>query len=210
MSEELALDDDSSALDSTRMLADDSFILALRQQMVKFATLQLSDRHLAEDTVQEALAGALKNAKSFAGKSALKSWVFAILKHKIADGLRSRQRQANITNRWQEEGKDQDLDSLFDHNGHWQAGVQSTDWGNPELAFKQQQFWQVFELCLDKLPPQQARIFMMREFIGLETNEICAAANLSTSNLFVILHRARLRLGQCLEHNWFLKGGEKC
>ena len=72
----------------TKPLFDNAFLEQIRRQMLKFATLQLSDSHLAEDVVQEALVGALKNARSFGGRSALKSWVFAILKNKIADALR--------------------------------------------------------------------------------------------------------------------------
>ncbi len=94
---------------------------------------------------------------------------------------------------------------LFDRKGKWQPEQQPLDWGNPEAMFNQQQFWQVFEACLEGLPPQQGKIFMMREFIGLESEEICDAVNISMSNLFVILHRARLRLGKCLENKWFLK-----
>lgn len=204
MSDELALNYSASPEDNRQTFADDTFLLALRGQMLKFATLQLGDSHLAEDAVQDALAGALKNAKSFAGKSALKTWVFAILKNKIADVLRYKQRQINTTSLLQQDDAEE-LATLFDHKGHWQSGAQPMNWGNPEAMFKQQQFWQVFELCLEKLPPQQARIFMMREFIGLDTEEICAATDISMSNLFVTLHRARLSLGKCLELNWFLK-----
>ncbi len=68
-------------------LADPVFLQGLRQQMLRFASSQLSDASLAEDVVQEALIGALKNARSFGGRAALKTWVFAILKNKIADAL---------------------------------------------------------------------------------------------------------------------------
>lgn len=79
------------------ILTDTAFLNDLRRQMVKFATLQLSNSHLAEDAVQEALIGALKNAKSFAGRAALKTWVFAILKNKIADVLRQKQRMVEAS-----------------------------------------------------------------------------------------------------------------
>ena len=210
MSEELARDECTSPADNTLPLADNTFLVTLRSQMLKFATLQLGDSHQAEDAVQEALAGALKNAKSFAGKAALKTWVFAILKNKIADILRHRQRQLNRTSQLHQDDEGEDFAMLFDHKGHWQAEEKPQDWGNPETMFRQQQFWQVFEACLDGLPPQQARIFMMREFVGLESEEICIAVSISTSNLFVMLHRARLRLAKCLEHKWFLKEEQTC
>jgi len=64
------------------------------------------------------------------------------------------------------------------------------------------QFWAVFEICLDRLPEQTSRVFMMREFLGFESDEICDTLGLSTSNCHVILHRARMRLRQCLETGW--------
>ena len=67
-------------------------------------------------------------------------------------------------------------------------------------------FWRVLETCLEVLPPKQARAFMMREFIELDADEICAEMNLSLSNLHVMLHRSRLRLRECIEDNWYLKG----
>lgn len=72
------------------------------------------------------------------------------------------------------------------------------------------QFWRVFEACLDRLPAAQARVFMMREFLELETPEICAVANITVSNLNVMLHRARLRLRECLENHWFTSGETPC
>lgn len=191
-------------------LTDAAFVKDIRRQMLKFATLQLGDGQLAEDAVQEALLGALKNKQSFGGKAALKTWIFAILKHKIADALRHKQRVMETSNLLREQEEPEDLTPLFDHKGYWRPEARPRDWGDPEISFQQAEFWRVFEACLDALPPQQARVFMMREFIGLETGEICTAADLSTNNLFVLLHRARLRLGKCLEHNWFTREEQSC
>ncbi|MFZ2662825.1 MAG: sigma-70 family RNA polymerase sigma factor, partial [Rhodoferax sp.] len=90
-------EDPSSAASDTSVLADTAFLNDLRRQMIKFASLQLSNSHAAEDAVQEALMGALKNAKSFAGRAALKTWVFAILRNKIADSLRQKMRMVDAS-----------------------------------------------------------------------------------------------------------------
>lgn len=90
----------------TKPLFDDEFLEQIRRQMLKFATLQLSDAHLAEDVVQEALVGALKNARSFGGRSSLKSWVFAILKNKIADALRHKHRVIDASSLLREEDEE--------------------------------------------------------------------------------------------------------
>lgn len=188
-------------------LTDARFLEELRRQMQRFANLQLADEHLAEDAVQEALIGALKNARTFAGQSALKTWVFAILKNKIADILRKRQRYVQADQLLSSEREEKGLDELFDGRGHWHLAERPAHWANPESAIHDKHFWRVFETCLEHLPGRQARVFMMREFVELESGEICQAVGITVSNLNVTLHRARLRLRRCLENNWFTREG---
>ena len=196
----------SPAAPDAAILSDTAFLNDLRRQMIKFAMLQLSNSHAAEDAVQEALMGALKNAKSFAGRAALKTWVFAILRNKIADTLRQKMRTVNASSLLREDEEGEDFSELFDHRGHWQADEKPATWGNPQHALQQNQFWKVFEICLEGLPGNQARVFMMKEFVELETHEICTTVGITTTNLNVMLHRSRLRLRECLENNWFVNG----
>jgi RNA polymerase sigma-70 factor (ECF subfamily) len=197
---------------SSVSLTDAGFLEDLRRQMLKFATLQLNDPDLAEDAVQEALIGALKNARSFRGSAALKTWVFAILKNKIADTLRQRQRlvYAGSLLKAGEDEEDGGEASLFDTRGFWQPHERPLDWGDPESSFHQSDFWRVFTACLDGLPPRQARVLMMREFVELETEEICRSVDMTVTNLHVTLHRARLRLRECLEDHWFAGDARPC
>lgn len=189
---------------------DTGEIRTLRRSMHRFATLQLGDAQSAEDAVQEALLGAFKNQAAYAGKASLKTWVFAILKHKIADVLRSRQRAQSTYVQMGEGDEEADLTELFDVHGHWNGDEQPAKWGSPTSSLEDKQFWRVFELCLDGLPPQQGRAFMMREYIGLEPAEVCAELAITTTNLHVMLHRARLRLRECLENRWFTHGRAPC
>jgi RNA polymerase sigma-70 factor (ECF subfamily) len=185
----------------------------LRQQMLAFTRLQLANDFAAEDIVQEALAGALKNAASFTRQANLKTWVFAILKHKITDHLRRQYRepQQDSLDECKNCGHPDDQifnNELFDDRGHWHADAKPQRWGDADRMVHDEQFWRVFDTCLAGLPPEQGRVFMMREFIELDSDEICAALQLSTSNLHVLLYRARLRLRECLEDSW-VKAGEK-
>ena len=191
-------------------LHDPAFVQDLRRQMTKFATLQLRDAALAEDAVQDALVGALKNAASFGGHAALKTWLFGILKNKIADILRQRHRLVEASRLLREDEEEEDFAALFDERGHWTADAQPSPWMDPEGATHNRQFWKVFEACLEHLPGKQARIFMMREFVEMETAEICDAVGISVSNCNVMLHRARLRLRECLSGNWFATGESPC
>lgn len=195
---------------STSLLCDTEFLKTLRYQMHRFATLQLADPHLAEDAVQEALVGALKNASSFGGRAALKTWVFAILKNKIADILRQKKRMAEVSSLIGVDTENDDFSDSFNKIGLWQTNERPQAWGNPEASLHERQFWRVFEACLDNLPGHQARVFMMREFIGLDSGEICTTVGITSSNLHVLLHRARMRLRKCLETQWFAPGETPC
>ncbi len=180
--------------------------------MVKFASMQLGDQQLAEDAVQEALMGAFKNTAAYAGKASLKTWVFAILKNKISDILRQRHRQHLVSTHQQmgDADEDADLSELFNGRGMWESDERPATWGNPTETLQDKQFWKVFELCLEGLPGQQAKVFMMREYVGLDAREICSEVGITSTNLNVMLHRARLRLRECLEDRWFFRGGTSC
>lgn len=187
---------------------DPEFIEALRQQLLPFASNQLADQHLAEDVVQEALLAAFQGADRFRGRAALKTWVFAILRNKIADALRKRHRGELSATELSNDGDDGGND-LFDRRGHWTESAQPQGWGRPEETAHNTEFWKVIELCLDRLPAQQSRVFLMREVVQLDTAEICGELNVTVSNLNVLLYRARLRLRDCLEDCWFERG-ERC
>ncbi len=191
-------------------LHDPAFLQDLRRQMTKFATLQLRDAALAEDAVQEAQVGALKNAASFGGHAAIKTWVFGILKKKIADILRQRHRLVEASRLLREDEEEEDFAALFDERGHRTIDAQPAHWMDPEGATRNRQFWSVFEACLERLARKQARIFMVCEFVELGTRECCDALGITVGNCNVMLNRARLRLRECLSGNWFTAGEAAC
>lgn len=192
----------SPAGETAPPFADD--LMALRGDLLRFARLQLRDTASAEDAVQETLIAALAGASRFENRASLKSWVFAILRHKIVDLIRVRAREIAVSSLADDETGDETLYAdLFDRHGHWQPDTAPGRWHDPEESFEQQQFWVVFEACLDHLPEKTARVFMMREFLGLDTDEICRETAISLSNCWVLLHRARMGLRLCLERKWF-------
>jgi len=176
-----------------------------RRYLLRVAHLQLRDADLAEDVVQETLVAALSAQAGFTGKSSVKTWLTGILKHKIVDAIRQKQRQPIIQASFDDETDLDDFDPLFKDNGGWAAPP--ADWGDPENALSRQQFFDIMELCLEKLPPNTARVFMMREVMELESDEICKELTITANNLWVILYRARMALRQCLEQNWFAGQG---
>jgi RNA polymerase sigma-70 factor (ECF subfamily) len=174
-------------------------IEALRPVLMKYARLQLRNPAWAEDAVSDTLLAALEKPQAFAGASQLKTWLIGILKHKLVDQIRKNSRELSTT---ATDDDAQDLDDLlFAADGHWRETQH--DWGNPEDALRQLDFMKVLEACVDKLPGQQGRLFMMREWLELESDEICKELAITPTNLWVMLHRARLRLRECLQAGWF-------
>ena len=172
----------------------------MRPMLVRFAQLQLRNQTLAEDAVQDALLAVLEQPDRFAGQSSLRTYVTGILKFKIIDNLRVTTRERQLE---PDEGQTEDeaIDALFVSDGHTRD--MPRDWGSPDATLQQKDFFRVLEVCLEKLPAKTARIFMMREWLELETEEICKELAITTSNAWVLLYRARMRLRECLDLNWF-------
>lgn len=174
-------------------------LAAIRPRLIGFARLQLRSTEAAEDAVQDALLAAMEGAAGFSGASSFQTWVFSILKNKIVDELRRGSR--NKTDAIAEAALDEMVASLFNEREHWDE-TPST-WGDPHSCLEQKRFWEVLDACLTALPASPARVFMMREFLDLETAEICKELAISTSNCWVLLHRARIGLRECLGRRWF-------
>lgn len=187
-----------------------AFLQDLRQQMIKFAFLQLSSLPQAEDVVQEALTSAFQNLDSFKGRAAFKTWVFAILKNKIIDVVRQKSRLVAMSELFKDEESELSVDELFDASGHWHKYEAPQAWQSPEEMMEQSDFWIIFEACLDHLPAKYAQVFMMREVVELSSNEICSKLELSISNFNVLMYRSRTRLRECLENKWLLKEDCSC
>ncbi len=188
---------------------DPNELESVRPYLLRFARLQLRDDTLAEDTVSETILAALEHPERFAGQSALRTYLVGILKHKIVDLLRSGKREVRIALASGEDGESQSeddaFDALFSRNGHYQHPP--SDWGDPDRTFERREFFEILQVCVDKLPAKAGRIFMMREWLELETEEICQDLKISATNAWVMLYRARMRLRECLELNWFGERG---
>ena len=169
---------------------------------MRFARLQLRNDAWAEDAVSETMLAALSKPQSFDNRSQLKTWLVGILKHKVIDILRQRQREVCLPGDDDDHGGSDELDALmFKADGHF--AVKPAAWGDPEQELSSRQFFEVLEACAEKLPAAMGRVFLMREWLELPSEEICKELCLTPTNLYVLLHRARLRLRECLELNWF-------
>ena len=174
-----------------------------RSYLLRYASLQLRDAGAAEDAVQDTLIAALEGRDRFAGNSSVKTWLTGILKHKIIDHIRRQSREQPLVAGDSDASEAEAVDALFLENGHWRQ--RPSDWGDPDKALENKAFMAVFEQCAKNMPAKTARAFMMREVMELDTTDICKELDVSTTNCWVILHRARLSLRECLEMKWFGK-----
>lgn len=184
---------------------DSAALAGHRQVLFRYALLQLQDAALADDAVQETLLAALESADGFSGRSGVRTWLIGILKHKIADHWRQHQREdagplgADDGAAAAEDGGDE---LFFAEDGHWAS--KPAAWASPEAALGLQEFWAVYEFCQNNLPPLLGKVFMLREIVGLDAAEVRQETGITEANYWVAMHRARLRLRECLEQKWFV------
>jgi RNA polymerase sigma-70 factor, ECF subfamily len=171
------------------------------EYLYRYALVRMRKPEVAEDLVQETLLAAVQGHEKFDGRSSERSWLVGILKNKIVDHFRKLGRETSFT----------DMEFLSDEFseklvpiGFWNHDLGPHEWKpEPDEVSHRGEFWQVMRDCLSKLPEKIRDVFMMREMDGVPGRKICAILSITDSNLWVMLHRARMGLRECLEMNWF-------
>ena len=168
-----------------------------------FTLSRIKDPSIAEDLVQETFLAALKARKNFQGRSTARTWLIAILKHKIVDHIRKQVREhtSDKVESMLNTAANDPVDSSFNDEGDWR--IRPSKWAiDPMKLYEQKEFMDILYQCLGELPERQAEAFMMREIDGFSTEEICKVLNISATNSWVMLYRARMWLRRCLENSW--------
>lgn len=165
--------------------------------LYRFALARLRDSHQAEDAVQETFLAAIKS-NSFAEQSSPRTWLTGILKHKIIDMMRKNTREITTSDLLSD--PDANLDDFFDEKGKWEDKPQN--WNVPDDALQQKQFLTILQSCIDRIPNKLANLFMMRDVHEKDNEEICKELNITSTNAWVMLYRARMGIRKCLEINW--------
>jgi RNA polymerase sigma-70 factor (ECF subfamily) len=162
-----------------------------------YALARVRNADVAEELVQETLLAGLKGRKSFAGLSAEKTWLTGILKHKLIDHLRKSARQRPLS-----ELEADVTDEFFNGRGEWKAP--SPEWrGRPDELLERAEFRVILGQCLSKLPSRVAQLFWLKEADNVPTEDLCQELGITPTNVWTMLHRARLGLRRCLSENWF-------
>ena len=175
-------------------------LTVLRKPLLRFAMLQLRNDAAAEDAVSATLLAILEKPAAFNGASSLRTYATGILKHKVVDAMRRGSREVAIEP-LDEQSIDDAIDALFLEDGHWCDTPRA--WHEPEQAVEQRQLSETLQQCIDKLPARLARVFMMREWLEKDTDEVCSELGITANNCHVMLFRARMLLRGCLDQHWF-------
>ena len=169
--------------------------------LFKFARVRVGDRETAKDLVQETFLSALQNIESFRGESSKETWLIAILKNKIIDYYRKK-KTANSVPLIDEEGTSE-LDKYFDEEGEWRTSARPISWNaNGYQILRSKEFLEILQRCLSKLSDYGRSIFVSKYLDELDSEEICKQLDLTSSNYWVIMHRAKLQIRKCIEKNW--------
>jgi RNA polymerase sigma-70 factor (TIGR02943 family) len=172
--------------------------------LFRHALARTGRQEIAEDMVQETFLAAWQSAHRFAGRSSERTWLLSILRNKIADHYR--REHPEISSR-DDEALARLEEQQFTRNwlggSPWKPGGVPAQWPDAAQSLEVAEFWETLHECTHKLPEQTARVFLLRELDGMDSEVICRELKLKPSHLFVMLHRARLALRRCLELHWF-------
>lgn len=171
--------------------------------LFRYALPRLPDRHVTEEVLQDTFLAALKSIDTFRGDSSPRTWLVGLLRRKIADHYRKRYREVE---RVSLDTADPAIDAWFDSKGSWIVLPKRCEL-DPAVLQQNADFWRVFDGCMEALPDRLAEAFTLRVVDNRKADEVCKVLSITSTNLWVTLHRARARLRNCLEANWFHSEG---
>lgn len=165
--------------------------------LFNYTISRISDREVAQDLVQETFLAGLKSMKNFKGEASERTWLISILKRKIIDHYRkinSNKGKAEVRINYND----------AESEGDWlEERVADPFDKTAEDTLQNNELGDAIHNCLEKLPQKQADVFKMKTILNHETEAICNELNITASNLWVIIHRARTAMADCLKENWF-------
>ncbi len=183
------------------------WVEAYADELFRFAYFRVNNHELAEDLVQETFLSALNALEKFRLDCSEKTWLYNILKNKIIDHYRKKNPKYQPLSANEQVNDHQFYDHFFradgPYTGHWKNETAPAGFDvSPEDLLEEADFMRILMACLSLLPEIQADVFRLKNMDELKTDEICKELNISPSNLWVLIHRAKLQLRGCIEKNW--------
>lgn len=175
------------------------WVLLHTKALYAWAFHNTADHQLSEDLVQETFLAVAEGAAQFKRESQPRTWLFGILKNKIAEHYRKTLRQ-NITTSVAPDN----FSKFFTANGHWAEQAAPQPWmGESEHLLDQPDFNKVFNGCIEHLPAMMNACIRLKFLDEKKGVQICQELGLTTTNYWQLIHRAKLQLRDCLENQWF-------
>ena len=166
--------------------------------LYRYAYSRLREVNAAEEVVQETFLAGVRYASQYSGKGSEQGWLMGILKRKIIDYVRARNKR-NLVGAYEDETDPSA--QLFDAQGNWKPGV--LNWATaPGQNLEMEELWGVVQNCLDTLPKGQSDVFVLSVMEDMDSDQICEELDISSSNFWVRMHRARLGLAKCVGSQW--------
>ena len=181
------------------------------EEFFRFAVYRVKNHEVAEDLVQETFLAGLKAANNFRGDCSEKSWLYNILRNKIIDFFRKKTNQEIKQSTHSSEMDEEAFFGMFfrkedPYKNHWKPESAPQEWDiSPDSILEKEEFMQILQFCLSLLPEQWASVFSLKNIEEYTTDEICKELGITASNLWTIIHRAKLQLRGCLEKRWINK-----
>lgn len=181
------------------ILQPEQWVESYGDYLYNYTYFRINNKEICEDLIQETFISALKAKDSFRGESAELTWLMAILKRKVIDFFRKQytvkeKSVSDYSSPFREDG-------MFE--GHWLESKVPKEWNmDADSSLNNEEFTRILEYCLSLLPPKWRSVFMLKFMEELNSDEVCKEVGCSSSNFWVIMHRTRLKLRECMESNW--------
>lgn len=187
-------------------LNPDSWLKSYGDYLFSYCMLRVNHRETAEDLVQETLISAFRARDTFRGDSTEATWLITILKNKIIDHYRKKDVLRDADDYLSSTDSDFSENFFDAANGHWLRQAAPGAWSDAaDSGVEQREFQEVMQACIHKMPPKLVPVFIAKFFDDEDSETICKVHNISASNYWVIIHRAKVLIRACLEKRWFLK-----
>ena len=184
----------------------DKWVNEYGDKLYAYAYSRVGSAEIAEDLVQETFLAGLKNLSTFKGNSSEYTWLVSILKRKIIDHYRQKAVRSNISI----DADDDRFRKTGFMKGSWVKDKAPKAWSNETAtSMESEEFMRILYFCIKYLPEKWASCFILRMIEEMPGEDVCKELNITSSNLWTILHRARLQLRDCLETNWFSNAVKK-
>ncbi|MCF8276478.1 MAG: sigma-70 family RNA polymerase sigma factor [Flavobacteriales bacterium] len=161
-------------------------------ELLAYAKARVKDATSADDLVQETFLAAYKGWDNFNKEASARTWLFSILKNKLMDHYRKHYREAE---------KMVSTDDFFDADGNWKPEAQPRA-GEEVHLLDNAEFNRVLLHCRKLLPENLFAVIQMKYYSELDADHICKELNISPTNYWQLMHRAKLKLRDCLQKNW--------